>query len=89
MSHSSHTSLNGGDAERSTRAQDGEEVTPFPKGFKMMAGDASRSTYNASDPAQVAVSYACLGTNSAETPGFPEQSCPDNLRAQVFFPNCW
>lgn len=38
---------------------------------------------------QQAISFACLGTSTAETNGLPNYNCPDGLRAQVFFPSCW
>ena len=69
----------------------------------MMAGSASRTTYNGDDRSNAAISYACLGVDSDETPGmlneilriicltvdFPKQACPLGVRAQAFFPNCW
>ncbi|WVQ64088.1 uncharacterized protein L199_002247 [Kwoniella botswanensis] len=67
-----------------------EQVYDFPPGFRMVAGNPSRTTYNASNYADKAISYVCLGVNGApETGEFPKQSCPNDLRAQVFFPNCW
>ncbi|WWC64285.1 uncharacterized protein I303_106895 [Kwoniella dejecticola CBS 10117] len=67
-----------------------EQVYDFPPGFRMVAGNPSRTTYNASNYADKAISYVCLGVNGApETGAFPKQSCPNDLRAQVFFPNCW
>ncbi|OCF34158.1 hypothetical protein I316_04108 [Kwoniella heveanensis BCC8398] len=66
-----------------------EEVAEFPPGFKMLAGDAKRSTFDENDYTNKAVNYVCLGVDGVpETPGFPEMSCPYDLRAQVFFPNC-
>lgn len=60
----------------------------------MIAGDASRNTYNASLFDNQAVSWVCLdynnpGVNGKETPGFPTTNCPDGMRGQVFFPSCW
>ncbi|RXK35632.1 hypothetical protein M231_07112 [Tremella mesenterica] len=72
-----------------TRKADGETVVPFPPGFRMLVGDPNRQTYNESDPTNAAISYACLGVSGPETPAFPTQSCPSNLRAQAFFPHCW
>ncbi|TVY83581.1 WSC domain-containing protein [Lachnellula suecica] len=64
------------------------KLQAFPEGFRMLAGDPLLRNY--SDTAeQNAVSFACLGTNSAQTNGFPSTKCPDGLRAQVFFPSCW
>lgn len=66
-----------------------EPVYEFPPGFRMLAGNASRHTFDSSDPRQAAVSYVCLGNGGPETPGFPEKNCPMGLRAQVYFPHCW
>ncbi|WVW79154.1 hypothetical protein I302_101120 [Kwoniella bestiolae CBS 10118] len=72
------------------RGSQNEQVYDFPPGFRMVAGNPSRTTYNASNYADKAISYVCLGVNGAPESGeFPKQSCPNDLRAQVFFPNCW
>jgi hypothetical protein len=60
---------------------DSGQVKAFPEGFRMVAGDASRNTYNASLFADQAVSWVCLdynnpGVNGKETPGFPTSNCP-------------
>ncbi|TVY57397.1 WSC domain-containing protein [Lachnellula cervina] len=60
----------------------------FPEGFRMVAGDPSLRSYSNTNE-QNAITFACLGTNTAETNGFPNIKCPDGLRAQVFFPSCW
>jgi hypothetical protein len=60
----------------------------FPEGFRMVAGNPTLRSYN-DTLEQNAVSYACLGTSTAETSGFPDIQCPDGLRAQIFFPSCW
>ncbi|KAI8974795.1 WSC-domain-containing protein [Trametes punicea] len=74
-----------------------EKVQAFPKGLRMLAGDTTRRTYNASSFADQAVSFVCLDYNNnhandpawAERPNFFEHNCPDGMRAQVFFPSCW
>ncbi|KAI0367419.1 WSC-domain-containing protein [Pilatotrama ljubarskyi] len=74
-----------------------EKVHAFPKGLKMVAGDTNRRTYNASSYADQAVSYVCLDYSGAhnndpdwaERPNFFDHTCPDGMRAQVFFPSCW
>jgi len=60
----------------------------FPYGFRMVAGDAYRRTYNESDKAQKAVSIVCLGGQGGRFNGLPPHHC-DTIRAQVFFPSCW
>jgi len=61
----------------------------FPNGFRMLAGDPYRRTYNNNDFAQQAVSFSCLGGSSGETKGFPTTTCTNLIRAQVYFPGCW
>jgi len=59
----------------------------FPYGFRMVAGDPLRRTFNASDKSNDAVSFTCLG-DGGRFNGFPPHHC-DIMRAQVFFPSCW
>lgn len=54
----------------------------------MVAGNPFLRSYNDSVEQQ-AISFACLGTDHAETNHFPKYNCPNGLRAQVFFPSCW
>lgn len=64
------------------------QLQAFPEGFRMLAGDPGLRSF--SDTVQQnAVSFACLGTSTAQTSGFPDIKCPDGLRAQIFFPSCW
>jgi len=67
----------------------------FPDGFRMVAGDPLRRTYNDSDKAQRAVHMVCLtydsdgvGVSSQQGPAFPTGHC-DKMRAEVYFPSCW
>jgi len=61
----------------------------FPNGFRMLAGNPYRRTYNNSDFSNQAVSFSCLGGSSGETKGFPTTTCTNLIRAQVYFPGCW
>jgi len=61
----------------------------FPDGFRMIAGDSLRRTYNDKDFEQQAVSFSCLGGTSGETKGFPTSTCTNLIRAQIYFPSCW
>jgi hypothetical protein len=54
----------------------------------MLAGNPMLRSFT-STLEQRAISFACLGTNTAETHEMPDYNCPDGLRAQVFFPSCW
>jgi len=59
----------------------------FPDGFRMVAGDPSRRTFNSSDYSHKAVSIVCFGTGGRFN-GFPDHKC-DEMRTQVYFPSCW
>ncbi|EIW67152.1 hypothetical protein TREMEDRAFT_65020 [Tremella mesenterica DSM 1558] len=72
-----------------TRRYEQEPIYEFPPGFRMLAGNPWTTTFNESDPAQQAVRFACLGVPGPETNMFPPQSCPGDLRAEVYFPHCW
>ncbi|EIW54702.1 WSC-domain-containing protein [Trametes versicolor FP-101664 SS1] len=67
-----------------------ETIKAFPKGLRMLAGDTTRRTFNASSHADQAITYVCLtDTDSPQTNSMPTQQCVGGLRAQVFFPSCW
>ncbi|OCH94040.1 WSC-domain-containing protein [Obba rivulosa] len=76
-----------------------ESIMAFPAGLRMLAGNTTEHTvdYNASSFADQAISYMCLDYNNdhtgdpdwAERPDFFDHTCPDGLRAQIFFPSCW
>lgn len=51
------------------RRQPNEPIHEFPPGFRMMAGDASRSSLDTEDRAQAAISYVCLGRDAPKTHG--------------------
>jgi Domain of unknown function (DUF1996)/WSC domain len=70
------------------RGPDPFNVKAFPAGFKMLAGDPFKRN-DTGDFAAKAVSFACLGSNKAETNAIPNYNCPNGLRAQVYFPSCW
>jgi hypothetical protein len=70
------------------RGPTGAPLKAFPPGFRMLAGDSTKRSMTTDFPGQ-AVSFACLGGSSPETPGLPNYNCPGGLRAQVFFPSCW
>jgi Domain of unknown function (DUF1996)/WSC domain len=75
----------------SQRPGDGEKLTAFPAGLRMVAGDPMKRSYG-NDLESAAISYACLNFNGPATPetnAFPTSKCASGLRAQVFFPSCW
>ncbi|KAI0687522.1 WSC-domain-containing protein [Earliella scabrosa] len=72
-------------------------IKAFPPGFRMLAGDTNRRSFNASSHADQAITFVCQDFSGAhdhdpdwaERPNFFDHSCPNGLRAQVFFPSCW
>ncbi|KIY53391.1 hypothetical protein FISHEDRAFT_33483 [Fistulina hepatica ATCC 64428] len=66
-------------------------TTAFPDNFRMISGDVTLRTYNASSYAQQAVTFLCLDFNGVSTKhnGLPLGSCPSGIRAQINFPSCW
>jgi len=61
----------------------------FPYGLRMIAGDLTRRTYNASDKTNEAVSMICLGAGpGGDFKALPPHHC-EIIRAEVFFPSCW
>lgn len=67
------------------------QISAFPVGLRMIAGDMYRNTFNESSTADKAVSFVCLdGKTNPQTDAFPtNQTCPNGLRAQIVFPSCW
>ncbi|KAF2102406.1 WSC-domain-containing protein, partial [Rhizodiscina lignyota] len=70
------------------RGPDTSNLTAFPEGFRMLAGDTTKRNFTGDFPAE-AVNFACLGSNQPETNYLPNYNCPDGLRAQLYFPSCW
>lgn len=68
-------------------------ITAFPEGFRMLAGSPDNRVVDTTNTTQQAVSYVCLDysgkTKYPEGEILPEVACPDGVRAQVYFPQCW
>lgn len=76
------------------RQMDGiENFDGFKDGFAMISGDSDRRTYDASDPAQEAISFTCLpgytanSGSAVDSPGIPTQKCAGGIRGNVNFPS--
>jgi hypothetical protein len=72
-------------------------VSAFPDGLRMIAGNPYRRTYDASSFADQAISFVCLDYNNdhsgdpdwAQRNNFFDHNCPSGMRMQVNFPSCW
>jgi len=61
----------------------------FPDGFRMVAGDPLRRTFNSSDVSQRAIHIMCIfDGGSIQYDGFPPRQC-NTMRSEVYFPSCW
>ncbi|KPV75713.1 uncharacterized protein RHOBADRAFT_25888, partial [Rhodotorula graminis WP1] len=71
-------------------AADKTNVTAFPDGLRMLAGNPFKRSYDGSEAAQ-AIGWNCLGANVAQTriPTLPTYNCPNGLRGEVRLPSCW
>lgn len=71
----------------------GKKLEPFPKGFRMIAGDRLRRRWSPASLDQQAIEYVCLLTHGEVGPppfaGFPNRSCPNGLQIRIRFPSCW
>ncbi|GAA5911357.1 hypothetical protein JCM5296_007334 [Sporobolomyces johnsonii] len=69
---------------------DTTNVTAFPEGLKMTAGNPFRRTYNESNLEEQAIGWNCLGSAPpTRVPRLPQVNCPDGLRGEIRFPSCW
>ncbi|KAF8267409.1 hypothetical protein EI94DRAFT_1324975 [Lactarius quietus] len=73
------------------RGGSNETIEAFPDGLRMVTGNPNVRNYTGTPEAQ-AISWLCIDFNGPaqqQTPGFTNTTCPDGLRAQIFFPSCW
>lgn len=73
-----------------TRLGSGETMKALPVGLRVLAGDPEKRSGSQAFEDQ-AVNYKCLNYKGTPTDskGFPNQNCPDGLRAEITFPSCW
>ncbi|KAJ3789395.1 hypothetical protein GGU10DRAFT_425661 [Lentinula aff. detonsa] len=67
-------------------------TTAFPNNFRMLSGDTTLRTLNASSFAQQAITFLCLqfsGTSNRYNELPIGVSCPAGIRSQINFPSCW
>ncbi|KAF9525223.1 hypothetical protein CPB83DRAFT_859972 [Crepidotus variabilis] len=82
----------------------GETVTAFKKGFRMIVGDPMirNNTFINPDSGEAkALSFRCFDANFSgpsapyapgngfDTVDFPKQKCAGGIRANIYFPSCW
>ncbi|POY75568.1 hypothetical protein BMF94_1190 [Rhodotorula taiwanensis] len=70
--------------------KDPGSVKAFPDGFRMLAGNPYKRSFDGSDMAK-AIGVNCLGGSREPTrqPDFPPNNCPNGMRLEVMFPSCW
>ena len=72
---------------------DGKTLQPFPKNFRMIAGDKLRRRFIPSSLEQAGIEFVCLLTNGElgppPSPNLPSRSCPGGLQTRIRFPSCW
>jgi hypothetical protein len=69
------------------RGPNNDQLVPFPKGFRMFAGDPMKRL-ETKDFAGQAVRHRCVGSDGEFT-NLPNKKCPQGVRTQVVFPSCW
>lgn len=74
--------------QRGTPNADGK-YRAFPAGLHMIAGNPFRRSYDASDIEQEQIGFSCLGGTGYTKTLQGMSNCPNGLRAEIFFPNCW
>lgn len=62
----------------------GDKVVPFPRGLRMVAGDAK-----ATSPQEDGVAWRCNGSGGEEVAYIPKCDPGTVLQAFVSFPDCW
>ncbi|BFZ55263.1 hypothetical protein PYCC9005_002303 [Savitreella phatthalungensis] len=65
------------------------KILAVPNGLRMIAGDPFRRTQNNSDLTQSQIGWVCLGGAGYNGNFSTFGNCPNGLRQQIFFPNCW
>ncbi|KAE9400895.1 hypothetical protein BT96DRAFT_1095870 [Gymnopus androsaceus JB14] len=92
----SFTSVSGNAARCSFGADylfsDTVNTTAFPNDFRMLSGDTTLRTLNASSFAQQAITFLCLqfsGPSNRYNELPVGVSCPAGIRSQINFPSCW
>ncbi|GJN89315.1 hypothetical protein Rhopal_002295-T1 [Rhodotorula paludigena] len=66
---------------------DTNKVQAFPTGFRMLAGNPYKRSFDGSQMSKN-IGINCIG-GSGKNPWFPTENCPDGLRMEVMFPSCW
>jgi len=87
----SFTSVSGGVVIYYLFSDPAGNTKAFPDNFRMISGEPTLRTYNASSFAQQAVTFLCLDFNGVSTRHneLPTKECPSGIRSQINFPSCW
>ncbi|KAK4048779.1 hypothetical protein OIV83_004545 [Microbotryomycetes sp. JL201] len=73
------------------RGENGEKISAFPDGLRVLAGNPFLRSYDPSSQTAQAIGWNCLGGNIKPTrnPWLPAEDCPNGLRAEIRMPSCW
>ncbi|KAM0792065.1 hypothetical protein ACM66B_004770 [Microbotryomycetes sp. NB124-2] len=73
------------------RGENGEKISAFPDGLRILAGNPFARSYDAQSQIAQAIGWNCLGGNIKPTrnPHLPPEDCPNGLRAEIRMPSCW
>ncbi|KAL0950420.1 hypothetical protein HGRIS_010373 [Hohenbuehelia grisea] len=90
---------NGGMTVYYLQPGNGQKVTAFKKGFRMIVGNAMVRSFDGSNPEATSLNFRCLDANGGNggvtgAPGtdsnsLPTQKCLGGIRSQIIFPSCW
>ncbi|KAK3381833.1 hypothetical protein B0H63DRAFT_435353 [Podospora didyma] len=68
-------------------------LQPFPKDFRMIAGNFTLRKYDYRKIEQRAIEFICLPANGEQGlppfHGFPNRTCGGGLQIRIRFPSCW
>ncbi|KAJ3508992.1 hypothetical protein NLJ89_g5458 [Agrocybe chaxingu] len=90
---------NGGMSIYYIQPTNGQRVTAFKKGFRMIVGDAMVRSMNTSSPEATSLNFRCLDANygnggvvgapGTDSNALPAKLCAGGICSQIVFPTCW
>ncbi|KAF9529652.1 hypothetical protein CPB83DRAFT_926527 [Crepidotus variabilis] len=90
---------NGGMTVYYSQPSNGGKVTSFPKGFRMIVGNAMTRSFDANNQEAKSLNFRCLsagggnggvvGDPGTDSNALPKMKCLGGIRSQIVFPSCW